>query len=113
MAADARDARADDGDPDAPYDPRPLAVGRRVRIRLNGEGRAWYPPLDLFGRRLPGFWATHDAAADGLLGVVVDIDRQEEGGHVYEVRTERAWLHRHGDAAWPIQGDHFARLELE
>lgn len=91
----------------------PLEVGQRVRIRLGGECRTWYPPIDCFGRVEPGFWAEHSLEADGLTGTVVDIYPNEECGHVYEVRGDRYWTHRDGEAAWPINGDHFARAELE
>lgn len=93
-----------------PYDPDPLQVGDRVRVRLSGEcGVQYYPPSET----LPELWAEHDQAADGLIGTVERIYAEEEHGHFYEVRTDSSWWHSCGSWGHAINGDNFSRLELE
>lgn len=87
-----------------------LAIGDRVRVRLNGECRCWYPPSD--GE--PGFWSEHDVEADGRVGTVADVFPQEEAGHVYEVCVDDPWITAVlGGMVFSIHTDQFARAELE
>jgi hypothetical protein len=74
-------------DPDRPYDPDPLGVGTRVRIRLSGEC--------VFG---------HPADFDGLEGEIMAIFPDSPSKHAYNVALD--------GPGW-TGGGSFARVELE